>query len=176
MPNPKRTQADIDIVLELHAQDVTRNDIARQTGYSTAWISNVVKAAGKSFARSAQVQAATEAKVIDNKARRATIVGRLYNRAESLLTRLEATTFAALVPTGPGVQSPRDLEFVPAGEERNIATSIAIFLDKAMVLEKVDAVPERSDAQSMLGRLAAELGVTGVVSSEPEATELPEGQ
>lgn len=176
MPNPKRTQSDRDRVLELHAQDVTRNDIARQTGYSKAWISGVVKAAGKTFERSEQVKAATQARVEDNKARRSKIVSRLYQRAETLLDRLEAPTFEALVPTGPGIQSARELDFVPAGEERNLATSVAVYLDKAMLLEKVDAVPERSEAQSMLGRLAEQLGVTSATSGQPEAAGLPEGQ
>lgn len=176
MPNPKRTQADKDTVLALHAQDISRNDIARQTGYSTAWISNVVKEAGKSFTRSDRVKAATEARVVDNKARRAKLVGRMYDRAEFILDRLEKPTFSALVPIGPGQQSPRDLNFVPAGEERNLATSVAVYLDKAMLLEKVDAVPERSEAQSMLSRLAEQLGVTNAPSSEPETTGLPEGQ
>ena len=176
MPNPKRTQADRDRVLTLHAQGTTRNDIARETGYSTAWISNVVKAAGLTFERSEQVKAATAARVEDNKARRTKIVERLYKRAETLLDRLESPSFAALVPTGPGIQSPRDLDFVPAGEERNLATSVAVYLDKAMLLEKVDAVPERSEAQSMLGRLAEQLGVTSAPSGQPEATGLPEGQ
>ena len=138
MPNPKRTQADIDIVLKLHAQNKGRNDIVRETGYSTAWVSNVVKAAGLSFARGEQVKAATEAKVIDNKARRANIVGRLYKQAEDILTRLEAGTFSALVPTAPGVQSARDLDFIPPGDHRNLATAIAIFMDKALLLEKTD--------------------------------------
>jgi putative ribosome biogenesis GTPase RsgA len=176
VPNPKRTQADIDIVLALHAQGVTRNDINRQTGYSTAWISNVVRDAGLTFARGDRVKAATEAKTADNKARRAKLVGRMYDRAETLLNRLEAPTFDALVPTGPGIQSARELNFVPAGEERNLATSIAVYLDKAMLLEKVDAVPERSEAQSMLGRLAEQLGVSSAPSGQPEATGLPEGQ
>ncbi|TQJ60491.1 hypothetical protein FBY30_2759 [Arthrobacter sp. SLBN-83] len=176
MPNPKRTQADRDIVLALHAQDKGRNDIVRETGYSTAWVSKVVKEAGLSFARSDRIKAATEAKTQDNKARRAKLVGRMYDRAEFILNRLEAPTFSALVPTGPGQQSPRDLDFVPAGEERNLATSVAVYLDKAMLLEKVDAVPERSEAQSMLSRLAEQLGVTNAPSGEPETTELPQGQ
>lgn len=176
MPNPKRTQADIDVVLKLHAQNKGRNDIVRETGYSTAWVSNVVRDAGLSFARGERVKAATEAKTADNKARRAKLVGRMYDRAEFILDRLEKPTFSALVPIGPGQQSPRDLNFVPAGEERNLATSVAVYLDKAMLLEKVDAVPERSEAQSMLGRLAEQLGVTSASSGQPEATELPEGQ
>ncbi|WP_457948292.1 hypothetical protein ACTAQI_20280 [Pseudarthrobacter sp. alpha12b] len=138
MPNPKRTQADRDTVLKLHAQGTTRNDIARETGYSTAWVSKVVQEAGKSFARGEQVKAATEAKQADNKARRANIIGRLYKQAEDILTRLEASSFATLVPTGPGMQTPRDLDFIPPGDHRNLATSIAVFLDKALLLEKTD--------------------------------------
>lgn len=176
MPNPKRTQGDRDTVLALHAQNLGRNEIVRQTGFSTAWVSNVVKDAGLSFARSERVKAATEAKTQDNKARRANLVGRMYDRAEFILNRLEAPTFSALVPTGPGQQSARDLDFVPAGEERNLATSVAVYLDKAMLLEKVDAVPERSEAQSMLSRLAEQLGVTSAASGQPETTELPQGQ
>ncbi|MDQ1053184.1 hypothetical protein QE394_001112 [Arthrobacter sp. SORGH_AS 212] len=176
MPNPKRTQADRDTVLKLHAQGKGRNDIVRETGFSTAWVSNTVRDAGMSFARGERVKAATEAKQADNKARRAALVGRMYDRAEFILNRLEAPTFDALVPTGPGIQSARELTFVPAGEERNLATSVAVYLDKAMLLEKVDAVPERSEAQSMLGRLAEQLGVTSAPSGQPEATGLPEGQ
>ncbi|KRE79958.1 hypothetical protein [Arthrobacter sp. Soil763] len=138
MPNPKRTQADRDIVLALHAQDKGRNDIVRETGYSTAWVSKVVKEAGMSFARSERVKAATEAKTQDNKTRRANIIGRLYKQAEDILTRLEADTFSTLVPTGPGIQSARDLDFIPPGDHRNLATSIAIFMDKALLLEKTD--------------------------------------
>lgn len=62
--------ADRDRILELHAQGMSRNDIAREVGRSGSTVTKVVHAAGLSFDRTS-TQAATQAKKADAAALRA---------------------------------------------------------------------------------------------------------
>ncbi|GAA3705467.1 hypothetical protein GCM10023081_46880 [Arthrobacter ginkgonis] len=181
---PRRTYTDTERthVLDLHAKGVTRNAIMRETGYSARFISDTVADAGLTFARGAEVAAATQAKQIDNKARRATIIGRLYAQAEAVLDRLEQPTrYKTMVKGEKGVDIETVLDFIPPGDRRNELTSVGISLDKAVALEKIDTDNGAGQALSMLDRLAEQLqGVPladlDLGGSEPEAAALPEDQ
>ena len=131
-------------IIDLHGQGLTRNDIARQTGVSAGTVTNVCKANDLTFDRSATINA-TQAKVADNKARRAAITERLYKRAEAILDRLEAPTYMVRMMGPTGSEKVHD-EAPPAGDERNLATSIAVYLDKATKLEDYDRSGDESGA------------------------------
>ena len=131
-------------IIDLHAQGLSRNDIARQTGVSAGTVTNVCKANDLTFDRSATINA-THAKVADNKARRAAIIGRLYARTEKILDRLEADVYVYTVTTKDSVEKVEDVA-PPAGDERNFATSIAVYLDKATKLEDYDRTGDESGA------------------------------
>lgn len=144
-------------IIDLHKQGLSRNDIARQAGVSAGTVTNVCKANDLTFDRSA-TKHATQAKVADNKARRASIVSRLYGRTESILGRLESDTYRYFVTTKEGTEMVEDAD-PPAAEERNHATAIGIYLDKAAALEKVDAAQASEPGVNMLSALAEALGV-----------------
>ena len=131
-------------IIDLHGQGLSRNDIARQTGVSAGTVTNVCKANDLTFDRSATINA-TQAKVADNKSRRAAIIGRLYGRAEAILDRLEADKYVYTVATKDSVEKVEDVA-PPAGDERNLATSIAVYLDKATKLEDYDRTGAESGA------------------------------
>jgi len=131
-------------IKDLHAQGVSRNDIARQAGVSAGTVTNVCKANDLTFDRSS-TKDATRARVADNKLRRQAIIARLYGRSEKILDRLEAPTFMVRMMGPTGSEKVYDEE-PPAGDERSLATSIGIYLDKAAKLEDYDKSPADSAA------------------------------
>ena len=137
-----------------HAKGLGRNAIADELGVARGTITKVANELGLDFNRAATA-AATAAQSIDQRARRQKIIERLYARAETVLDRLEAETFDALVPSAPGVQSHEQLTFVPATEERGLAGSMAFYLSSAEKLEKVDADKDTGEVGSVVDDLRA---------------------
>lgn len=140
---------------KLHAQGMTRNDIARDIGRSPSTVSKIARGLGLSFDRSATA-AATAAKQRDNKARRADIVARLYVRVERILDRLEAPEYRFTATSVNGIET-RTLDHVPGQEEKALSGAISGNLGAAARLEQIDAHKGADDAHSMLGQLAAGL-------------------
>lgn len=143
MPAPITTDQRQQIVT-LHAQGLSRNAIARELSLSSSTITKICTEEGLSFDRSKTINA-TRARVADNKSRRAAIVGRLYGRAEKILDRLEAPQYVHRMMGPEGSEKIFD-EDPPAGDERNLATSIAVYLDKATKLEDYDRTGDESGA------------------------------
>lgn len=131
-------------IIDLHGQGKSRNAIAREAGVGAGTVTKICNENGLTFDRSATINA-THAKVADNKARRAAIIGRLYQRTEKILDRLEAPLYVYTVATKDSVERVEDLA-PPAGDERNLATSIAVYLDKATKLEDYDRTGDESGA------------------------------
>lgn len=152
------TDADRQKLRDLHAQGKGRNEIARDMGRSPATVSVLAQELGLSFDRTAAA-AATEARRADLKQRRVDLVARLYGRAEAVMARLEAETFRTLVGSGPGVEEPTELPFVPPPDEKNLATSVGSYLTSAAKLEAIDGDVGSEAAKSLLGGLATALGL-----------------
>ncbi len=148
----------------LFDQGLSCNRIAKELGWAPSTISKWAHGEGLSFDRSAVVSA-NAARSVDAKTRRLTILTRLLDRTESLLDRLDAAQFDTLVPVGMGEQSPKKLHFVPSMDERNLASSLAMYLKEARELEKLDADQGVGEAESLLTSIAQELGLM------PEATD-----
>lgn len=139
-------------VRELHAQGKSRNDIARETGLSTASVSRIAKSFGLSFDRE-QIKAATEAKVADTRARRALRsaellddISRLRERAWSPYSYYERSEDGPVKVT---------LDLPPLSEVRNAYVSIGVCWDKHLAQDKHDA---GGDSGQMAGLLTALLG------------------
>lgn len=147
--------------------------VQKKLGIPKGTLDRWVKKAGAQTVRNDRTHEATKAAQMDNKLRRQDIISKMYTRSNTVLDRLNAPTFRALVPVAPGRQEPQDLDFVPATEERALSGSVGTYLTSAANLEKLDADNGAAEAVSMLGRLAGELGVSRA-SSEPEATTVPE--
>ena len=162
MPRDLITDADRERVRTLHAEGKTRNDIARAINRSPSTVTGIARALGLSFDRSATA-AATHARQVDNRARRAAIVARLYFRAEHVLGRLEADRYTFTATTVHGIET-KVLDHVPAPDEKALASAMSTHLGAAARLEQVDADKGTDGVKSMLGGLAVALGIhTGYV-------------
>lgn len=134
------------------------NAIAKELGVSVSTISGWAKREGLSFDQTA-TEDAVRVRRNSRAARRADIIDRLYDRTEAILDRLEADTFKTLVPSGPGSMDTDELDYVPSADEKNLASSMNIYLERAARLELVDDGDGVSEADSMLGRLAKRFGL-----------------
>ncbi len=161
MPRNLITDADRTRVRELHAEGKSRNEIARALGRAPSTVTGIAGALGLSFDRSATA-AATHARQVDNRARRTEIVGRLYDRAEQILGRLEADQYTFTATTVNGIET-KTLDHVPAPDEKALASAMSTHLGAAARLEQVDADKGAEGAKSMLGGLAVALGIRTTV-------------
>ena len=157
MPRNLVTDTDRDRVRELHAEGKSRNDIARVTGRSASTVTVIARELGLSFDRS-KTAAATQARQIDNRARRTEITSRLYGRAEQVLARLESTGYKFTATTVHGIET-KTLDHVPAQDEKSLASALSTHLAAAARLEAIDAEKGSEGAKSMLTGLAVALGI-----------------
>jgi DNA-binding transcriptional regulator YdaS (Cro superfamily) len=133
------------------------NAIAKELGVSSSTISAWAKREGLSFNRAAPA-IAIAANRIDRAAVRADIIDRMYKRSQRVLTRLEKDSYSYRMPTQYGSETVTD-DDPPAGDEKNLASAVGIYLDKATRLELVDSDNGTSDAKSMLVDLGKALGI-----------------
>lgn len=144
---------------ELFDEGMSCNGIAKELDVAASTISNWAKAEGLSFDRK-QTAKAVAAHRIDRAAARADIIDRLYQRSQKVLARLEADTYVYYVAVpGEGTERVED-DDPPAIDEKNLASAIGIYLDKASRLELVDGDAGEDAARSMLAELGAFLGVS----------------
>lgn len=144
---------------DLFNQGASCNAIAKELEVAPSTISNWAKKAGLSFDRK-QTAKAVAAHRIDRAAARADIIDRLYLRSQAILDRLEADTYVYYVAVpGEGTERVEDSD-PPAIDEKNLASAIGIYLDKAARLELVDGDAGEDAARSMLAELGAFLGVS----------------
>lgn len=143
---------------ELHAAGASMHAIATELNRSKNTISLKSKAAGLVWDR-AKTAAATQAVVVDNKARRARIVARMYGRMEHIQDRLEAATFKTTLKAMGGADEQMSLDFVPTSDERNLADTLSRYTASATKLEQIDAGDGSDTVRSLLGSLARTLGL-----------------
>lgn len=135
MPKPL-TEEKRQKILTLHAQGLSRNEIARQAGVSPSSVSKVCAADDRTFDRS-QTKDATRAKQVDLAEARMNLAHRMDKAANDMLDMLDKpftvfnfggkdNTFASEVLTS-----------VPVDARRTIITSSAIVFDKiSRIVEK----------------------------------------
>ncbi|MCI2424108.1 hypothetical protein MOQ72_42605 [Saccharopolyspora sp. K220] len=82
----------------------------------------------------------------------------MYGRGEAILDRVEAPHYKFTATSINGIET-KVLDHVPAPEEKALASSIASHLASAAKLEAIDAHKGTEAAKSMLGGLAAALGI-----------------
>lgn len=148
-------------VLRLLATGMTRGQVAKATGVSATSVGRIAKANGHDFDRTRTANA-TQAKQVDNRARRADLVARLYGRADAVLTRLEEERYTyTVVVAGKGTEVVQD-EHPPSADERNLGGAIGGYLAAAARLEAIDAEGTASPVKAMLTALGDALGVPPV--------------
>ncbi|WP_405459729.1 hypothetical protein OG786_20995 [Streptomyces sp. NBC_00101] len=151
---------------QLHADGVSRNEIARQTGWSVGTITNHAQRLGLPFDREA-VRAATDARQVDLTAmRQREIEGALelaQEARERALSRYQLVGFDHV-----GTPVAQILRRPPAREFKDFITSHSSAMSTVLKLAQVDAGGEaRENAKGLLRTLgeamtaaAQDLGVT----------------
>ncbi len=152
------TAADDTILRALHEAGRSLHSIAAEMQRSKHTISTKAKALGLTWDRSSTA-AATNAVVVDNKARRVAIVARMYTRMEKLQDRLEAPEFRTVLKGTYGIDERVTLDFVPTADERNIADTLSRYVASATKLEQVDAADKPSAVRDLLTGIADRLGL-----------------
>lgn len=158
-------------IRRLHSQGLGRNEIARQIGRPLRTVSLHCEQMGLTFDRTATAMA-TQARMVDAKARRAALIHRAYSRAEKIYDRLEADTgpgYLFTATTVHGIETER-LNHVPAQDEKALAAAAAQHLAQAVKLEALEGDPGVEAARSMLGSLAAGIArIANAGAGEEEA-------
>jgi hypothetical protein len=150
------SQKEIEELARLHSEGLGRNQIATRMGRSLRGVSVHAQRLGLTFDRTA-TEAATRAKVVDAKARRANIISGLYELAQDDLDYLRKTTPYDLVEVSAGKAVRYKAERLPAQDRRALIHGVSSAASAAARLEAMDTNNGVDDAKSMLGQLATGL-------------------
>lgn len=149
------TDAERERVRQLHAQGLGRNEIAAELGRSAGTITNIAKALGLSFDRTATA-AATEARQADLAALRTQLAYNLTNDAIRLRQQLWQPAIVYNFGGKDNTYAQRQLPEPPARDKRDLMLTAATAIDRSLKL-----APPRDDAaeeaRSMVGQLMAGL-------------------
>jgi transposase-like protein len=150
------TPEERDRIVQLAADGMSRNDIVRETGRAAGTVTKVVRDAGGGFDRTATV-AATKAKQVDAKARRAALKLNLLADAEQLRLRLwEPAEVVLSTPKGPARVT---LDLPPARDARDIMGAVQAAVRSHVDLDRLDVSDGAENAKSMLGQLGEALQI-----------------
>jgi len=158
------TQVEDDALRELIPQGVSQTEIGRRLERSRGAVANRAAKLGIFSDRTDTVKA-TEAKVIDAKARRATLEVRMLERAAKILDRLDADTFRTVLKAEMGAEEIREVDTPLPRDERDLMNAAQIALTSALKVAAHDADTGAAEASSAAGDIlaaikaaAAELG------------------
>lgn len=146
------TDKDREKLKELHAAGKGRNQIARELQRSPRTISVLAEELGLTFDRT-MTAVATQARVIDSKARRAAIIASLYDVVEDDLQYLKDDTFD-LVEVSMGAPVRYEANRLPAQDRKALITGVSTATTAAARLEALDGDPGTDAARSVLMGLA----------------------
>jgi hypothetical protein len=138
---------------ELHAQGMSRNDIAREMDRSGSTISRHAAAAGLSFERGPEVEAATAAKIADAKARRAQMMLDLLDDADKLRLQLFAATTIHSFGGKDHTYNSKHVDQPLFKDQRDIMGAVSLALNASMRLDHHDTDGGAEGARSMVSQL-----------------------
>ncbi|MEU4998260.1 helix-turn-helix domain-containing protein [Streptomyces sp. NPDC021622] len=146
-------------VRELHAQDKSRNEIARALNRSPSTVSKIAAAFEPplTFDRAPQVEAATRARTADLAARRAALALALQGDAERLRTQLWAPTMHGEFAGREGEWHETHLPQPRFGDQRAIVASVQTAVGTSLRLAPVEGGENAEQVRSMLGALGEAL-------------------
>ncbi len=169
------TQADKDRVAELHRQDPTmsRNKIAELIGRDGRVVSRIAAELGINFAGRERTRAATEAKVIDARAKRAALANKLLDDAERLRGQLFAQCKVYNFGGKDNTFEQATIDEPSFRDKRDLMGAIGLAIEKAVRLDEYDADTGIPAAKSMLSVLFAGLGDAYEKLNDPPADDRP---
>lgn len=160
------TSADYDQVRDLHAQHLARNEIARRMHRSGKTISRIATELGLTFDRGAEVQAATEARKADAKARRAALSLALLEDAERLRVQMWQPAKAFNFGGKDNTYAETTLEQPTFADKRNITQAVGVLVERSVRLDEYDA-GDSGQVGSLLGALFNRLQTAHGTGDEP---------
>lgn len=160
------TKAERAAVAEMHAAGESRAAIARKLKRSPTTIGKIAEDLGLAWDRE-KAAAATKAKQVDNRERRARISAGLLDDAEWLRERMRAESEQVLsTPKGPARVK---LDLPPARDTRDFMVAATSALKAHADLERIDSGNGADAAKSMLTDLgeALQLAATKIHAAPP---------
>jgi hypothetical protein len=142
-------------VRELHAQDKSRNEIAREISRSPSTVSKIAAAFDPplSFDRAPQVEAATRVRTADLAARRANLATALQDDAERLRAQLWQPTVYGEFAGKDGKWQQIHLDQPRFADQRQIIGATATAIQQSLRLAPVEGGEGSEQVRSMLGAL-----------------------
>lgn len=153
------TDKDRAAVRRLHAQNKSRNEIAREIKRSPSTVSKIAAEFEPplTFERGAEVVAATEARRIDLAARRVQLAEALHVDAEKLRAQLwEPTTYGEFAGRD-GEWRETHLERPRFGDQRQIIAAAGTAIQQSLKLSPAESGEGVEQVRSMLGALGEAL-------------------
>ena len=146
------------ILADVKARELGRNAIARKHHVGRVTVSEIAKAAGIDDAFDREPTArATRDRQADLRAGRAQLAENLLNDA-ARIRELFFASYTTTLGTRDGIETVV-LDQPDAGALRNLATSLAVLVDKHVVLERHDQDGGLAELGSMLTGLAEKFGL-----------------
>ena len=132
------TDEDRQAVRRLHAEGKSLRAIAKELDRSPVTIGSIAKAAGLAF-DTRPTAAAVQAKVQDNRARRAALVSSLYDIAEDDVRYLKQPGAYGLTEVSAGQAVDFMVDRLPAADRRALIGAISTAAKTALDLERIDS-------------------------------------
>jgi hypothetical protein len=151
------TSDDYEQIQALHAKGLGRNDIAAAIGRAPATVTKLAGELGLSFNRTATA-AATAAKLVDAKARRAQLALDLLDDAARLRLQLWQTATIHNFGGRDNTYNEHTLPEPPFADKLKILQGVGVAVDRALKLDEYDAQTGDEEARGMLLDLAEKLG------------------
>lgn len=144
-------------ILELHAQGMARNDIARETGRAAGTVTKIVTDAGGTFDRSA-TKAATEARQADLAERRSRLRTKFLTRAEECLDQMDQPHLVFNFGGKDNTYEERTLDRPPVKDIRDLMQAASIATTAEIRISQADVGGDEA-AKSLLVGLAHAFGL-----------------
>jgi transposase len=151
-PGRPLTDDDRRRVAELHAQGLSRNAIARETGRSQATVSKLAKELGLGFDRTRTAEA-TRVKVIDAKARRAELAALLLEDAHRLRVQLWEPCVLVKIGGKDNVATEHPLARPLFEDQLKIVQASSLAAERHARLVELDRDDGNTEVASLLGSL-----------------------
>lgn len=151
------TDDDREQVRTLHAQNKTRNEIARMIKRSPSTVTKIARELDLTFDRAGEVAVATEVRRADLAARRAALALALQDDAEQLREQLFAPCTVGEFAGREGDWHTADLDRPRFGDQRQIIGAVQTAVSTSLRLAPAEGGEGAEQVRSMLGALGEAL-------------------
>jgi hypothetical protein len=140
------TDGELDRLRQMHSTGASRNQIAAALGRSGSTITSHAQRLGLTFERGTEVAAATAAKVMDAKARRAQLQLDLLAKAERLLSQIDQPTLAFNFGGKENTYEQKTIPEPTFADKRNIIQAVSVAVGTSIKIDEHDQLRENMNA------------------------------